>query len=117
MIPYLLRFAIRIKDNMDTLSLAYEHPEAFKALPEPYQNDNCLFFWVGKDNIIYCVPKKGQEFALGYWVYMYDAEGKEWIEVDFADGVSVFDKRFQPKSNSNSKSYRENAVNYFRSKE
>lgn len=64
----------------DTLTLAKNYPDAFNALPEPYQNDDCLEFFIDS-GVLYSRPKKGQESILGNWVaefYSYPDE-KEWV--------------------------------------
>lgn len=64
---------------MNTLQLASKHPEAFKALPEAYQNDDVLEFSVDVDTgLLWCWPKEEQEFALGRWDACFDPETKTW---------------------------------------
>lgn len=50
------------------------HEEAFDALPEPYKADSCLEFWLNDRGVLYCAPKKDQEFALGRWHAYFDKE-------------------------------------------
>jgi hypothetical protein len=52
---------------MNTLQLAKAHPEAFAALPECYQADDCLLFWQDREGFLYATPKVHQVFALGDW--------------------------------------------------
>ena len=47
-----------------------QYPEAFAALPEPYQNDSCLEFWTDQGDL-FAAPEPGQESALGDWVSMF----------------------------------------------
>ncbi len=63
-----------------TLQFAKEYPEAFNALPEPYQADDCLQYLIG-DKTIACQPKPDQELALGRFVYRYSAGKKIWEKV------------------------------------
>ncbi len=51
------------------------YPEAFAALPEPYQNDRLEFSDSGEHLICYPVPE--QEPKLGRWVANYDTSRKE----------------------------------------
>lgn len=62
---------------MNTLELARQYPDAYEALPEPYQNDDCLEFSV-KEGKIYCEPAKGQEEWLGSWVAEYSSQSPCW---------------------------------------
>lgn len=63
---------------MNTLELARKHPEAFAALPEAYQADNCLTFdLIGGE--LYCWPGAGQQEALGVWTMKYI--NGEWKEI------------------------------------
>lgn len=41
-----------------------QHADAFKALPECYQADSCLVFFIC-DGILFCCPEQDQEYALG----------------------------------------------------
>ena len=52
-------------------------PEAFKALPEPYQNDDCLLFTF-KEQKLTAMPREDQTFALGEWEAIYDPSLKSW---------------------------------------
>lgn len=61
----------------NTQWLATNYYVAFNALPEPYQNDNCLsFFW--EDGKLKCEPASGQEQALGDWTSTYNSAGRYW---------------------------------------
>lgn len=76
---------------MNTRELAKEHPEAFAALPECYQSDDCLFFWEGPGALeeqggLYCCPAIGQHEALGRWEAGYNSIRREWIVV-YAEGL------------------------------
>ncbi len=54
-----------------TIEFSRAYPEAFVALPEPYQNDSCLEFSDAGEDLI-CYPLPGQENALGRWVANYN---------------------------------------------
>lgn len=57
------------------------HFEAFKALPECYQADSCLEFWIDEhDFYLKCGPKPNQQFALGYWIAYYDPVNRCWLD-------------------------------------
>src|SRR3972149_2433857 len=57
---------------------ASDFSEAFAALPEAYQADSCLEFFVNDGGLL-CRPKPDQVFALGRWVSQYDPGKKEWV--------------------------------------
>lgn len=63
---------------MNTLELAKSHPEAFAALPDPYQADDCLVFEL-EDGKLLAYPKQDQIFALGHWVAYYNTSAQEWV--------------------------------------
>lgn len=63
---------------MTTLELAHKHPQAFKALPEPYQNDSCLEFGIDEFGRLWAKPKFGQGHALGFWVSYYNPAVQSW---------------------------------------
>lgn len=65
---------------MNTLQLAKANPEAFSALPEPYQADDCLLFFTKEDKL-HCVPNMENQWALGCWEAVYDADLHEWVSV------------------------------------
>lgn len=76
-----------IGDNPESL-LVTGYEEAYEALPEPYQADSCLVFWV-EDSMLFCRPKDDQIAALGSWVCVFndrdDGPGYPaygWIEWD-----------------------------------
>lgn len=56
----------------DTVAEIY--PEAFEALPEPYQNDHCLNFFV-YDGKLHCEP---DDAVVGDWESVYDPTTKKW---------------------------------------
>ncbi len=62
--------------------LAQLYPDAFAALPDAYQNDTCLEFWVGMGSKgLFARPKKDQELALGRWVCIYVRKTNTWEQV------------------------------------
>lgn len=75
---------------MNTRELAQAHPEAFAALPECYQSDDCLHFWEGPGGAgeggLYCCPATGQQEVLGKWEAGYNFIRGEWIVVH-AEGL------------------------------
>jgi len=67
---------------------ASDFPEAFATLPEAYQADSCLEFFIDDNDVsgvskdrLYCRPKADQEFALGKWVCRYQPIKNEWVNV------------------------------------
>ena len=61
------------RDNtLNVHELAVVFPHAYKALPECYQADDCLEFWIEQD-ILFAKPAPGQEKALGTWRAAYSA--------------------------------------------
>lgn len=60
-----------------TLELATTHPEAFAALPEGYQADDCLDYYEHW-GILFCRPKASQVQALGHWEAFYEPKSKQW---------------------------------------
>lgn len=66
---------------MNTHDLYSHNQSAYNALPSPYQNDDCLFFWE-EHGTLYCRPKDGEEFALGSWVCLFDSLDECWIQDD-----------------------------------
>lgn len=58
---------------MNTLELSRKHPEAFKALPEAYQNDDVLEFWIEEEEL-YARPLDNQVDVLGDWNSRFDQE-------------------------------------------
>jgi hypothetical protein len=67
--------------------LSREHPQAFNSLPEPYQADNCLVFWLDdQDFYLKCQPKEDQQFALGTWIAYYDHHDKKWCDIKQTEG-------------------------------
>lgn len=69
--------------KLNTRELAEVYREAFNALPECYQADDCLVFWEEqtweRGDFLYCRPSVGQEQALGNWVLEYDFETRDWV--------------------------------------
>lgn len=61
-----------------TLELATMHRTAFDALPLPYQNDNCLEFFINEKLQLCCHPKIDQVFALGHWESIFDEGTCSW---------------------------------------
>ena len=68
---------------MTTLQFAAKYPEAYNALPSPYQNDNCLVF-SGPDvfDRLFCNPRKNQVNVLGCWVAVFEPGSNEWRRKD-----------------------------------
>lgn len=62
--------------------------KAFIGLPEPYQNDSCLRFWVD-DGTLYCCPKEGQEVALGSWEAYWDFALDAWCDADTCEPIET----------------------------
>jgi len=62
--------------NQDTF--AEQYPDAFDALPECYQADSCLRFWV-ENNQFYSAPLESEEYCLGIWVSIFEPE-HGWID-------------------------------------
>lgn len=52
-------------------------PEAYSALPEPYQNDSCLDFMFD-EGMLFAYPKHDQHDALGHWEAVYVPKSKTW---------------------------------------
>lgn len=73
---------------MHTIQLAKDNPKAFAALPEAYQADDCLEFFMGRikrigRTFIMCRPKKDQESILGNWSCMFIPEQQRWVKRSF----------------------------------
>lgn len=66
-------------NKMSTLELASKYPEAFAALPIPYQNDDCLEFYLDEDGFTCCKPAPGQEQILGNWECCFDPVVNMWV--------------------------------------
>ena len=62
---------------MNTMELCTKNPNAYEALPEAYQGDDCLYFYEDK-GMLFCRPAEGQEGALGQWVAKYSESEKCW---------------------------------------
>ena len=62
---------------MNTIQLARKRPDAHAALPETYQADSCLYFYVS-NGIVYAKPAMGQEH-LGRWTMKYDKDLNAWV--------------------------------------
>jgi len=58
-------------------SLEEKFPSAFSALPEPYQNDNCLNYY-SKTGVLYCCPQKSEQAALGVWICFFNEATCSW---------------------------------------
>lgn len=65
---------------MNTMELANRYPEAFQALPEPYQADSCLRFWED-DGTLYAEPLEDQVEILGDWRSRFVERMKRWVRV------------------------------------
>jgi hypothetical protein len=61
--------------------LMVEFPQAFAALPEPYQSDSCLDFYQDCNYNLCCSPAEGQSFALGEWEAVFNSDKGEWIAI------------------------------------
>ncbi len=61
--------------------LKKECPEAYNALPEPYQNDNCLDFRIYDNGTVIAMAKEGQEHALGTGSWQFDPDEGLWETV------------------------------------
>jgi len=59
-------------------SLEEKEPKAFAALPEAYQNDNCLSFR-RNGNGLYCWPQPNQVTALRNWTHVFNDETAKWV--------------------------------------
>ena len=57
--------------------LEKKFPEAFAALPEPYQADSCLEFGVDDFGILYARPIASQVAHLGNWTAHFYND--QWI--------------------------------------
>lgn len=57
--------------------LMHQFPKAFAALPEAYQADSCLEFFL-LDGWLTCGPKEDQEDMLGAWVATYCPDHNTW---------------------------------------
>lgn len=66
---------------ISTKKLAEFHPDAFKGLPEPYREDDCLVFWKDMNGTLCAAPGPNQAFALGEWVSMWNDNKKEWQDI------------------------------------
>lgn len=66
--------------------LEVKFPQAFAALPEPYQADSCLEFYIDCNSNICCAPKADQVNILGNWECMFDAIQREWILIPIYPG-------------------------------
>ncbi len=60
-----------------TIQFGKKYPEAFNALPEPYQADDCLEYQI-ISGLILCYPKSDQEIALGNWVAFFRPKNRTW---------------------------------------
>lgn len=58
--------------------LIKNYKNAFNALPEPYQNDSCLEFWLQYDRL-YTQPKDAEKLVLGSWAARWDEVTQSWI--------------------------------------
>lgn len=56
-------------------------PEAFSALPEPYQADSCLEFYLDWNGNLCCSPKAEETPILGSWESLFDPVKQEWITI------------------------------------
>jgi hypothetical protein len=55
--------------------------DAFAALPEAYQADHCLEFYVDCNGGLCCAPLESQVSALGNWESVFDPHKNEWFTV------------------------------------
>ena len=66
-----------MKTPLTQKEVAAQYPAAFAALPECYQADSCLQFWL-EGTELYSAPKEGEESVLGNWNCFF--QDGEWIE-------------------------------------
>ena len=62
-----------------TEQLRYTQPQAFAALPEPYQEDDWLMFYIDINGNLNAVPDEVNVAILGDWEMMFDANSNEWV--------------------------------------
>ncbi len=62
-----------------TLELAQKHPEAFAALPEAYQSDDCLLYYIYSDGAISAWAKPGQEGIIGNGGWWWAPGKTTWV--------------------------------------
>jgi hypothetical protein len=63
-----------------TAQLRHTHPTAFAALPEPYQEDDCLVFYMDANNNLCSEPDEDQTAILGHWTMVFDELAGEWVQ-------------------------------------
>jgi len=59
-------------------TLRHTHPDAFAALPEPYQEDDCVVFYQDVNGNLCCEPDEDQTAVLGQWTSVYDHISGDW---------------------------------------
>ena len=62
-----------------TEQLRYTRPQAFAALPEPYQEDDCLMFYIDINGNLNAVPDEDNVAILGDWEMMFDSTSEAWV--------------------------------------
>ena len=60
--------------SFDLKELQLRFPEAYNALPESYQNDSCLEFFLDANNYLCAEYDLGGEF-------LFDLASKKWLEI------------------------------------
>ena len=75
-----------MQNTIEDSTVALMYPEAFEALPEPYQNDSCLEFFLDSD-YLHCQPKHDQLAILGQWSCYYDPELQSWCNTKNGEPV------------------------------
>lgn len=58
--------------------LRHSHPQAYADLPEPYQADDCLVFFIDGDGNLRCCPDENQVHILGDWEAVYNPTEGSW---------------------------------------
>lgn len=67
------------KSTMNTIELSEKVPQAYSALPEPYQNDDVMIFYYNNGDL-FGKPKDSEIEILGDWTVIYDPKTKSWNE-------------------------------------
>lgn len=68
-----------LKDGFDLQGLAHMFPEAYSALPEAYRNDNCLRFFVDRNDNLCAEPKNPEDkIALGDSEWLWVPLTNQW---------------------------------------
>lgn len=79
----------KVSRTFEVEELQERFPSAWAALPEPYQSDHCVEFFLswtlkGRDAVlleICCRPKDEEMDILGDWTAKYDERAREWLPV------------------------------------